>query len=124
MGFDPTVSGKETGSRNPRGGKGDEEVVLDWVGLPSEMGPSRMDGLGIDDGTETDEGVYEEIRGPKAVERRGSDWMPSHGDWTGGVYEEGTMEDEDLPGSPTLPRVSSQTQSPGRGAEKDPGGEG
>jgi hypothetical protein len=124
MGFDPTVSGEEKRSPGPRGGEGDEKVVVDWVGVPSKMGPSRMDGLGIDDGTETGEGVYEEIRSPKAVERGGPDWVPSHGDRKSGVYEEGTMEDEDLPRSSTLPRLSSQTQSPGTESKEDPRGEG
>lgn len=85
MGADSTVSGKNESKPTPQRGESDENVEFDWGGISTKENSRGMDGVGVDNRTRTEEGVYEKIRGAKAIERGGSDWMSSHGDRKSGV---------------------------------------
>lgn len=108
MGSVAAISKQKEWESSAEGKESDQSVEFDWSGVPTTKDSSGMDGIGIDDGTRAEKEVNEEIRGTKAIERRGSSRMYGNGYGKKCVCQKRAMVGESLPRSSTICRIPSQ----------------
>jgi hypothetical protein len=79
MGFVESVPAQKEWKPSSKSEESNQSVEFDWIGIPTTICTSSLDGVGVDDRARTEKEINQEVSGPEAIERRRSSGMYGDG---------------------------------------------